>query len=250
MLSPCAAGRGDDTPGNGVTELGASLHECVAGVVMRPVEGARTEGASGFVRGLGRGLVARPSAGVLSLGSGVMRYPMTLVARFEDHEAPLRPARAMLMGRVGGCDGWAAAIESIVQRLHGKGSEVLLSLTRNGSLALCIFTRYVFVLQLPALKRAKKAKTEMVLNPRSDGRAITFGLANLETGKNSCSSARRSSRRAAWSSCSSPVSSSPGETRCRRPPAARWDGMGRAASPRCPIQDPRGPGKGVHVRAH
>ncbi|CAG0886786.1 unnamed protein product, partial [Cyprideis torosa] len=54
-------------------ELQGGFYSGVTGIVTKPLEGARTEGVGGFLKGVGRGvvgLVVRPAAGVVDFASG------------------------------------------------------------------------------------------------------------------------------------------------------------------------------------
>lgn len=172
----------EPTEETGASALGTAVIDGITGIIAEPRAGAKQEGEIGFVKGLGRGLVglvAKPAAGVLALGSEVLKGVRQLISPDPEWMKPLRKPRVALMNVIGSYDPQSSDIEKLVQRDYRKPAEKLLTLIRDKTVILCIFTGYVFVLDTPNLRRVVKAKMEKVTGPRPCGTKVVFRLTKI-----------------------------------------------------------------------
>ena len=141
-----------DTVINGFMSLGANLVGGVTGLITKPVEGGRKDGITGAISGVGRGLlglVAKPVAGVLEFGAGVLGGVRKAI---DDEEViqRIRLPKAFPLGRVQQYQQEDAAVQWLCARsdiTRGTVDEVLRATLKSetGDTILAVCNRRVFM---------------------------------------------------------------------------------------------------------
>ncbi|KAJ7382658.1 hypothetical protein OS493_033714 [Desmophyllum pertusum] len=107
----------------GVKGLGMGLVGGLTSIVTQPIEGAHNAGLSGFITGIGKGIVgtvAKPTAGVLDFASGCCRRPVRGQATRSSRYFPPKQARLRR-----NCFGPSGAIPRFAST-HAEGQEIML----------------------------------------------------------------------------------------------------------------------------
>ncbi|XP_022649179.1 vacuolar protein sorting-associated protein 13-like isoform X3 [Varroa destructor] len=114
----------------GIAQSGKDLvmgfYDGVTGVVTKPLEGAREDGVTGFMKGMGKGIigvVARPASGVVDFASGTFAS-VKRATELEDVAVPVRPPRLIRSG----------GVVSAYNRMEAEGHQ-LLQEVENGKYA-------------------------------------------------------------------------------------------------------------------
>ncbi|OQR79458.1 vacuolar protein sorting-associated protein 13A-like [Tropilaelaps mercedesae] len=114
----------------GIAQSGKDLvmgfYDGVTGVVTKPLEGAREEGITGFMKGMGKGIigvVARPASGMVDFANGTFAS-VKRATELEDVAVPVRPPRLIRSG----------GIVSAYNRMEAEGHQ-LLQEVENGKYA-------------------------------------------------------------------------------------------------------------------